>query len=106
MCRGNEPTKEDKGTYATDLFRREAVQFIEKHKDHPFFCYVPFNAPHGASNLERPRPGVQVPLEYIRAKYGQYDPKDANSHRAKRMRYMGAITYMAEAEPRGPFRNF
>ena len=97
MHRGNEPTTEDKGTYATDLFRREALKFIEKHKDHPFFCYVPFNAPHGASNLERPRPGVQAPLEYIRAQYGEYDPKEANSRRAKRMRYMAAVTYMDEA---------
>ena len=97
MYRGNEPTTEDKGTYATDLFRREAIKFIEKHKDRPFFCYVPFNAPHGASNLERPRPGVQAPLEYIRANYGQYDPKEANSRKAKRMRYMAAVTYMDEA---------
>ncbi len=97
MYRGNEPTTEDKGTYATDLFRREAIKFIEKHKDRPFFCYVPFNAPHGASNLERPRPGVQAPVEYIRAKYGRYDPKDANNRRARRMRYMAVVTYMDDA---------
>jgi arylsulfatase A-like enzyme len=97
MYRGNEPTTEDKGTYATDLFRREALKFIEKNKDRPFFCYVPFNAPHGASNLERPRPGVQAPLEYICAHYGQYDPKEANTRRSKRMRYMAAVTYMDEA---------
>ncbi len=97
MRRGNELTTEDKGTYATDLFRREALQFIKKHKDKPFFCYVPFNAPHGASNLSRPRPGVQAPLEYIRKHYGQYDPKDSNTKRAKRQRYMAAVTYMDEA---------
>jgi arylsulfatase A-like enzyme len=97
MRRGNKPTTEDKGTYATDLFRREAIRFIRKAKGCPFFCYVPFNAPHGASNLQRPRPGVQAPLEYIRRHYGQYDPKDANSRRAKRIRYMAAITYMDEA---------
>jgi arylsulfatase A-like enzyme len=97
MRRGNEPTTEDKGTYATDLFRREAIRFIEKHKDRSFFCYVPFNAPHIASNLDRPRPGVQAPLDYIRAHYGPYDPKDANTKRAKRMRYMAATTYMDDA---------
>jgi len=97
MYRDNEPTTEDKGTYATDLFRREALKFIEEHKDSPFFCYVPFNAPHGASNLERPRPGVQAPFEYISAHYGQYDPKEANTRRAKRVRYMAAVTYMDEA---------
>ncbi|MHC4558399.1 MAG: sulfatase-like hydrolase/transferase [Planctomycetota bacterium] len=97
MHRGNKSTSEDKGMYATDLFRREAMRFIERHKHHPFFCYVPFNAPHGASNLQRPRPGVQAPLEYIQTHYGQYDPKDTNSRRARRMRYMAAVTYMDEA---------
>jgi arylsulfatase A-like enzyme len=97
MRRGNKLTTEDKGTYATDLFRREALRFIKKHKDKPFFCYVPFNAPHGASNLNRPRPGVQAPLEYIRKHYGQYDPKESNTKRAKRLRYMAAVTYMDEA---------
>jgi arylsulfatase A-like enzyme len=97
MRRGNNPTTEDKGTYCTDLFRREAVSFIERHKDRPFFCYVPFNAPHGASNLDRPRPGVQVPLDYLARHYESYDPKDANTKRAKRLRYMGATTYMDEA---------
>jgi arylsulfatase A len=97
MRRGNKLTTEDKGTYATDLFRREALRFINKHKDRPFFCYVPFNAPHGASNLNRPRPGVQAPPEYIRKHYGEYDPKDANTKKARRMRYMAAVTYMDEA---------
>lgn len=97
MRRGNKPTIEDKGTYATDLFRREAIRFIRTHKERPFFCYVPFNAPHGASNLERPRPGVQAPLDYIRKHYGEYDPKDANSRTARRIRYMAATTYMDEA---------
>ena len=97
MHRGNKLTTEDKGKYATDLFRREAIRFIEKNKYRPFFCYVPFNAPHGASSLQRPRPGVQAPLEYIRAHYGGYDPKDADSRIARRMRYMAAITYMDEA---------
>ncbi|MFC1636707.1 sulfatase-like hydrolase/transferase, partial [Planctomycetota bacterium] len=97
MYRNNKPTTEDKGTYVTDLFRREALRFIEKNKNRPFFCYVPFNAPHGASNLDRPRPGVQAPLEYIRAHYGAYDPNNANTREARRLRYMAAVTYMDEA---------
>jgi len=97
MRRGNKPTTEDKGTYATDLFRREAIRFIKRHKDGRFFCYVPFNAPHGASNLERPRPGVQAPLEYILKHYGGYDAEAPNSRKARRIRYMAAITYMDDA---------
>jgi arylsulfatase A-like enzyme len=32
--------------YTTDAFGREAVNFIEKHKDVPWFVYLPFNAVH------------------------------------------------------------
>jgi len=35
--------------YSTDLIADAAVEFIRRHADDPspFFCYVPFNAPHG-----------------------------------------------------------
>lgn len=33
-------------SYTTDEFAREACEFIERHKDKPFFLYVPFNAVH------------------------------------------------------------
>lgn len=32
--------------YSTDAFGREAVAFIERHRDKPFFLYVPFITPH------------------------------------------------------------
>ncbi len=32
--------------YLTDAFSREAVSYIEKNKDHPFFIYLAYNAPH------------------------------------------------------------
>jgi len=32
--------------YLTDAIAREAVSFIEKNKEKPFFAYVPFNAVH------------------------------------------------------------
>lgn len=96
MRRNNARTDEDKGTYATDLFAREALRFIRDHKDQPFCCYVPFNAPHAASNLARPRPGVQAPIEYIREHYGSYDPKEAHTREARRKRYMAAVTYADE----------
>ncbi len=34
------------GTYLTDVFTDEAVQFIGRHKDEPFFLHVTYNAPH------------------------------------------------------------
>ncbi|GIW82898.1 MAG: N-acetylgalactosamine-6-sulfatase [Gemmatales bacterium] len=32
--------------YITDDFTNHAIEFITRHKDQPFFCYVPFNTPH------------------------------------------------------------
>lgn len=36
----------DEREHLTDAFGREAVSFIERHGDEPFFLYVAFNAPH------------------------------------------------------------
>ena len=36
----------DETEYLTDAFSREAVSFIERHKETPFFLYVSFNAVH------------------------------------------------------------
>ncbi len=85
MFRGNERIKVE--GYATDLFRREAIEFLNKNARGPFFLYVPFNAPHGASNLERV--GVQAPDEYYRM-YGDLPP-------TRNQQYMAAVTAMDDA---------
>ncbi|MEQ6120530.1 arylsulfatase [Reichenbachiella sp. MALMAid0571] len=33
--------------YCTDVWFSKAIDFIDKNKDKPFFCYIPTNAPHG-----------------------------------------------------------
>ena len=33
--------------YCTDVWFDQAMNFIERNKDRPFFCYLPTNAPHG-----------------------------------------------------------
>ena len=44
ILRGTEPlTSID---YTTDAFGREAVAFIDKHRNEPWFVYLPFNAVH------------------------------------------------------------
>ena len=85
MFRGNERVKVE--GYATDLFRREAIEFLHRNHNRPFFLYVPFNAPHGASNLERT--GVQAPDKYYRM-YGDLPP-------TKKQRYMACVTAMDDA---------
>jgi arylsulfatase A-like enzyme len=42
--------------YCTDVWFDEAIRFIERAKDGPFFVYLPTNAPHGPRN---------VPWEYV-----------------------------------------
>lgn len=37
--------------YCTDIFFSEAIDFIEKNQDKPFFCYIATNAPHGPLNV-------------------------------------------------------
>ena len=44
IMRGNETIQEKE--YLTDAFRREALATIDRHKDHPFFLYLTFNAVH------------------------------------------------------------
>ncbi len=44
IYRGTEIVEEK--AYLTDAFAREAVSFIERHKDRPWFLYLAFNAVH------------------------------------------------------------
>lgn len=90
MVRGNERTREDQGTYSTEIFRREATRFIRENHHRPFFLYVPFNAPHGSSNLDRDDPPVPAPEEFVRL----YPDQDPTSNRTL---YMAAVTAMDEA---------
>lgn len=50
--------------YCSDVFAEEAIGFIEKNRDSPFFCYLSFNAPHAP---------LQVPDKYYQM-YKSIDP--------------------------------
>jgi arylsulfatase A-like enzyme len=108
MYRGNAPTTDDRGTYCTHLFRREALRFIRENRDRPFFLYLPFNAPHGASSLDpKVRGAAQAPDEFKRLYphlkdgyvEGQRYGEDAlvPSREKRRLEYMAAVTYMDDA---------
>jgi arylsulfatase A-like enzyme len=45
LLRGTKPEKTN--GYITDVLTDEAIDFINKNKDRPFFCYLAYNAPHG-----------------------------------------------------------
>lgn len=51
-------------TYSHDLFKQEALRFIEKNKDGPFFLYLSYTIPH--ANNERGKAegnGMEVPSD-------------------------------------------
>jgi len=45
MLEGNDPDKQT-GSYSNDLIAEEALQFIERSKDQPFFLYLALTIPH------------------------------------------------------------
>tara|TARA_B110000305_G_scaffold83406_1_gene93919 strand:- start:1510 stop:3264 length:1755 start_codon:yes stop_codon:yes gene_type:complete len=50
--------------YCSDIFTEQAISFIKKNKESPFFCYLSFNAPHTP---------LQVPEKYYQL-YKDIDP--------------------------------
>jgi len=56
ILRGEQPVEERE--YLTTALGREAVSFIDRHAEKPFFLYLPFNAPHS--------PMQAVPRDYDR----------------------------------------
>jgi arylsulfatase A-like enzyme len=111
MYRNLQPTTEDRGVYCTDLFRREALRFLDAHAGvEPFFLYVPFNAPHNSSSLNPTiRSSVQAPerfkamypavaqetREVEQYKYG--GSAEVTTAEARQRDYRAAVTCMDEA---------
>lgn len=118
MYRDSQPTEADKGTYCTDLFQREALQFLSSRTDvpkntanhRPFFLYLPFNAPHNSSALEPEiRSTIQAPDEYkslypeiekatqakTNNRYG--NPATVATRAARQRDYRAAVTCMDAA---------
>ncbi|MCC6508058.1 MAG: sulfatase-like hydrolase/transferase, partial [Pirellulaceae bacterium] len=71
IFRDNQRSAEDRGQYITDVFRREALKFIDQPIDKPWLLYLCFNAPHSASSFgdaapgEKTKVGVQAPPTQI-----------------------------------------
>lgn len=108
MYRDNEPTTADKGTYCTYLFEREATRFVDENADRPFFLYLPFNAPHSASNLDPKIRGLaHAPEPFLKlyphldegfrdgTKYGK--PAQLPTRAMRKKHYLANVTCMDHA---------
>ncbi len=73
--------------YSHDLFAKEALAFIERSKDNPFFLYLAFTIPH--ANNEAGKKGMEVPDDGI---YKDMDwPEPQKGHAAMITRMDGDI---------------
>jgi arylsulfatase len=71
-------------TYSMDLMADEALAFIRRHRDRPFFLYLPFPVPHVA---------LQVPEESVREYAGRFPEKP----------YLGDKGYLPHPTPRAAY---
>ena len=95
IFRGNQRTQEDRGQYITDVFQREALAFVQQPSERPWFLYLCFNAPHGASSFgegesEKAKVGVQAPANQVALQLAHGVPKNL-AH------YYAAVTIMDQA---------
>lgn len=84
------------GTYSTDLFADAAIDFIagNHQRQRPWFCYLPFNAPHfpNAKNKRSGQPNIwQAPARAFEA-YG-WSPDETDP----RKRYAAVVTALDQA---------
>ncbi len=70
--------------YSADLISEQARDFVRRHKDQPFFCYVPTTVPHLA---------LQVPEDSLQEYIGKFDDPP----------YTGGRGYLPHFRPRAAY---
>lgn len=84
------------GEYSTDLFADAAIDFIRRAsaRQQPWFCYLPFNAPHfpNAKNKQPGQPNIWQAPDRALEVYG-WSPDETDPRR----RYAAVVTALDEA---------
>ncbi len=62
--RGDELVPREKLTHLTDDFSSEAVDFIRRHQDEPYFLYLAYNAPHAPNHATKAHLKLTEHIEY------------------------------------------
>jgi arylsulfatase A-like enzyme len=74
-----------RAVYSADLFRREALDFLDRHQRERFFLYLPFTLPH--ANNEAGKRGMEVPSD---APYSAEPWPQAQKNHAAMITYLDA----------------
>jgi arylsulfatase A-like enzyme len=84
------------GDYTTDIYADSAIDFIERHsgEDQPWFCYVPFNAPHfpTAGNKRPGQPNIWQAPDWAFEDY-DFGPDEMDPEK----RYYAVVTALDSA---------
>lgn len=72
-----------RAVYSADLFTREALDFLDRHRREPFFLYLPFTLPH--ANNEAGKQGMEVPSD---APYSREPWPQAQKNHAAMITYL------------------
>ncbi|MEM6628535.1 MAG: arylsulfatase [Bacteroidota bacterium] len=59
--------------YCSDIFTNAAIDFIGKNREGPFFCYLPFNAPHTPLQLPKHYEDMYADLSIDSSTYPRFD---------------------------------
>jgi arylsulfatase A-like enzyme len=74
-----------RAVYSADLFTREALDFLDRHRRERFFLYLPFTLPH--ANNEAGKQGMEVPSD---APYSGEPWPQAQKNHAAMITYLDA----------------
>ncbi|MCZ6673320.1 MAG: sulfatase-like hydrolase/transferase [Verrucomicrobia bacterium] len=84
------------GEYATDIFADAAIDFIQRNSKtgNPWFCYLPFNAPHfpSAKNKKPGQPNIWQAPDWAFEEYG-WSPDETDPEK----RYAAVVTALDKA---------
>lgn len=94
MLEGNTGDYHSGKTFSQYLIHNEAMEFIQKNKDRPFFCYLPYIMPHGLWGMPEGDPSWLMYKDMKLGGKGQRRASDPNMYAAMvhlADRYVGEI---------------
>lgn len=71
LWRNNDRVHED-GVFFPDLVTREALRFLEEHREQPFFLYLPYNMPHYPMQAKPEFDALYEGMEQPRRRYAAF----------------------------------
>ncbi len=82
MLEGNTGDYHKGETFSHYLIHNEAIKFIRKNKDRPFFCYLPYTLPHGQWGMPEDDPSWLMYKDMKLGGKGQRRDSDPNMYAA------------------------